>query len=197
MKKRFTLTEILVVVFLIGILTAIGFGMYSYAMNSAKESGTRALLTRLGAALDTCNTKFGYIPVGKTSGQFNEIYFEIDSAGNITDMTFAEESFSSSQVSKENFLKEFLRTIDAENLKKNLQQSGSHYVLIDGWGNPIYYAYPGKFNKTSYDLYSFGADGRMGSASSAATSSNLNGASITDFKDSSTNEMLCDDIFNF
>jgi len=44
MKKRFTLTEVLVVVFLIGVLTAIGFGMYSYAMNSAKESATRAPL---------------------------------------------------------------------------------------------------------------------------------------------------------
>ena len=56
MKKRFTLTEVLVVVFLIGVLTAIGFGMYSYAMNSAKESATRALFSRLNAALESCNT---------------------------------------------------------------------------------------------------------------------------------------------
>ena len=197
MKKHFTLTEILVVVFLIGVLTAIGFGMYSYAMNSAKESGTRALLTRLEAALETCNTKFGYIPTTISSGgnvAFKEIQFEIDSdTGTIKSLSFDE----SGEVS-DDYLKEFLRTIDAENLKKNLQQSGDHYVLVDGWGNTIYYAYPGRFNKTGYDLYSAGADGRMGSsATGAATASTLGGASITDFRDSSTNEVVCDDIFNF
>ena len=201
MKKHFTLTEILVVVFLIGVLTAIGFGMYSYAMNSAKESGTRALLTRLEAALETCNTKFGYIPTTISSGgnvAFKEIQFEIDSdTGTIKSLSFDEDKKVS-----DDYLKEFLRTIDAENLKKNFEKEGSetsaYYVLVDGWGNKIYYAYPGKFNKTSYDLYSAGADGRMGSsATGAATASALGGASITDFKDSSTNEVLCDDIFNF
>ncbi|WP_294504063.1 type II secretion system protein GspG [uncultured Victivallis sp.] len=198
MKKHFTLTEILVVVFLIGVLTAIGFGMYSYAMNSAKESGTRALLTRLEAALETCNTKFGYLPPTRSSGSnaaFKEIRIEIDDDGMVTSLCFDENE----EVS-DDYLKEFLRTVDAENLKKNLQQEGSndYYVLIDGWGNKIYYAYPGKFNKTGYDLYSAGADGRMGSsATGAATASALGGASITDFKDSSTNEVLCDDIFNF
>ena len=82
MKKHFTLTEILVVVFLIGVLTAIGFGMYSYAMNSAKESEAKALLTRLEAALETCNTKLGYIPPSATSGEFNEIRFKINDGAN-------------------------------------------------------------------------------------------------------------------
>lgn len=196
MKKHFTLTEILVVVFLIGVLTAIGFGMYSYAMNSAKESGTRALLTRVEAALETCNTKFGYIPVSKESRKFNEIQFEIDSSTGTIDSL----KFDNGEKVSDDYLKEFLRTIDAENLKKNLQQSGDHYVLIDGWGNTIYYAYPGKFNKTSYDLYSFGADGRMGKDADPQEDLLKTGnsaPSITDFKDSSTNEVLCDDIFNF
>ena len=29
----------------------------------------------------------------------------------------------------------------------------------DPWGNPYKYKFPGEFNKTSYDLYSSGADG--------------------------------------
>ena len=37
MKKHFTLTEILVVVFLIGVLTAIGFGMYSLYISVARQ----------------------------------------------------------------------------------------------------------------------------------------------------------------
>ncbi len=203
MKKHFTLTEILVVVFLIGVLTAIGFGMYSYAMNSAKESGTRALLTRLEAALETCNTKFGYIPVSKESREFNEIRFKIDSDGMIINMTFAKEALPDntppSTEEQKKFQKEFLRTIDAENLKKNLQKDGSndYYVLIDGWGNKIYYAYPGRFNKTGYDLYSAGSDNRLGKDADSVSAENLNKAKQETFKDTATNEMLCDDICNF
>ena len=197
MKKHFTLTEILVVVFLIGVLTAIGFGMYSYAMNSAKESGTRALLTRLEAALETCNTKFGYLPPTRSSGSnaaFKEIRIEIDDDGMVTSLCFDE----SEEVS-DDYLKEFLRTVDAENLKKNLQQEGSndYYVLIDGWGNKIYYAYPGKFNKTGYDLYSSGADNRLGKDADSVSAGQLNNSTLETFKDTSTNEMLCDDICNF
>ena len=203
MKKHFTLTEILVVVFLIGVLTAIGFGMYSYAMNSAKESGTRALLTRLEAALETCNTKFGYIPVSKESREFNEIRFKIDSDGMIINMTFAKEALPDntppSTEEQKKFQKEFLRTIDAENLKKNLQKDGSndYYVLVDGWGNKIYYAYPGRFNKTGYDLYSAGSDNRLGKDAESVSPENLNKAKQETFKDTATNEMLCDDICNF
>lgn len=197
MKKHFTLTEVLVVVFLIGVLTAIGFGMYSYAMNSAKESGTRALLTRLEAALETCNTKFGYLPPTRSSGSnaaFKEIRIEIDDDGMVTSLCFDENE----EVS-DDYLKEFLRTVDAENLKKNLQQEGSndYYVLIDGWGNKIYYAYPGKFNKTGYDLYSSGADNRLGKDADSVSAGQLNNSTLETFKDTSTNEMLCDDICNF
>ena len=203
MKKHFTLTEILVVVFLIGVLTAIGFGMYSYAMNSAKESAAKALLTRLEAALETCNTKLGYIPVSKESREFNEIRFKIDSDGMIINMTFAKEALPDetppSTEEQKKFQKEFLRTIDAENLKKNLQKDGSndYYVLVDGWGNKIYYAYPGRFNKTGYDLYSAGSDNRLGKDAESVSPENLNKAKQETFKDTATNEMLCDDICNF
>ncbi|MBS1368847.1 MAG: hypothetical protein HPZ91_02720 [Lentisphaeria bacterium] len=200
MKKHFTLTEILVVVFLIGVLTAIGFGMYSYAMNSAKESSTKALIARLGAALESCNTKLGYIPTGKTPQEFNEIRFEIKDGStddnSISELSFTE-SFSGGKKVEAEYLKEFLKTIDAESLRKNLQKSGSYYVLVDGWGNKIYYAYPGKFNATSYDLYSFGADGRMGKDAQDATAQKLNASERDDFKASSTNELLSDDVFNF
>lgn len=205
MKKRFTLTEVLVVVFLIGVLTAIGFGMYSYAMNSAKESATRALFSRLNAALESCNTKFGYIPSGKESQKFNEIRFKIKDGtqedNSFTELTFMENFDSNKKVEAE-YMKEFLKTIDAESLRKNLQKKDSYYVLVDGWGNTIYYAYPGKFNTTSYDLYSAGPDGNIGKPTEQGkriplTRDNLNKSSLIDFKDSSTNELLSDDIFNF
>ncbi|MDR0931517.1 MAG: type II secretion system protein GspG [Victivallales bacterium] len=194
MKKRFTLTEILVVVFLIGVLSAIGFGMYSYAMNSAKESSTRSLLTRLGAGLETCNTKLGYIPLGKDKNVFNEIRFELNTDGTVKSLTFTEDS--NKKVSDE-YLKEFIKTIDGENLKKSLQKESDYYVLIDSWGNKVYYAYPGKFNRISFDFYSPGADGRIGKGKDEFTAIKLNSATLGDFKDDSTNELLSDDIFNF
>lgn len=35
-------------------------------------------------------------------------------------------------------------------------------VPNDPWGNPYVYRYPGRHNQNSYDLYSFGPDGRDG-----------------------------------
>lgn len=34
--------------------------------------------------------------------------------------------------------------------------------LLDPWGNPYIYSYPGQFNRYGYDLNSFGPDGREG-----------------------------------
>lgn len=194
MKKRFTLVEVLAVVFLIGILTAIGFGMYSYAMNSAKDKATRSLFARLGAAIESCNTKFGYIPTSTTSTTpaFDVITVKVVD-GEITELGFGGRTFKKSVANDQDYLKEFLRVVDAEALKKSIK-SGQ---LEDSWGGVIYYAYPGKFNKTAYDLYSAGADGRIGKDNGNLTLSILNGSAIGDYKDSSDNSMVCDDIVNF
>ncbi len=192
MKKRFTLVEVLAVVFLIGILTAIGFGMYSYAMNSAKDKATRSLFARLGAAVESCNTKFGYIPTSSTVRGFNAISVTVDN-GEITELGFGGRTFKKAVTKDQDYLKEFLRVVDAETLKKSVK-SGQ---LEDSWGGVIYYAYPGKFNATGYDLYSAGPDGRIGKDNGNPTQSNLNGSAIGDYKDSSDNSMLCDDIVNF
>ena len=195
MKKRFTLVEVLAVVFLIGLLTAIGFGMYSYAMNSAKEKATRSLFARLEAAIESCNTKFGYIPTSN-GNKFNVIKITRNSDGEITKLDFGGRSFdnSSSVQAEKDYFKEFMRVIDAETLKKNLKKNGSTYDVIDSWGETIYYCYPGKFNKTSYDFYSLGPDGRMGKTSDAFDKDVLD-AGTDKFKED--NSMACDDIVNF
>lgn len=193
MKKRFTLVEVLAVVFLIGILTAIGFGMYSYAMNSAKDKATRALFARLEAAIESCNTKFGHIPTSSTVREFNAISVTVDGNGEITELGFGGRTFKKSVTNDQDYLKEFLRVVDAETLKKSVK-SGQ---LEDSWGGVIYYAYPGKFNVTGYDLYSAGPDGRIGSANSNLTKSDLNAAAKDKFKDTTDNSMVCDDIVNF
>lgn len=37
-------------------------------------------------------------------------------------------------------------------------------IPVDPWGNPYQYAYPGKHNPGSYDLWSAGPDGKSGDA---------------------------------
>ena len=140
MKKRFTLTEVLVVVFLIGVLTAIGFGMYSYAMNSAKESATRALFSRLNAALESCNTKFGYIPQSD-GNDFSTIYVkhftdtytvpgnsgEEKEIGYIIGFEGEAPTVPGDSKEKQNlalWMEEFMKTIDLESLRKNLDNNG-------------------------------------------------------------------------
>ncbi len=193
MKKRFTLVEVLAVVFLIGLLTAIGFGMYSYAMNSAREKATRSLFARLEAAIESCNTKFGYIPASAsgTTSAFSVITVKVD-GGDITELGFGGRTFKNSVTNDKDFLKEFQRVVDLETLKKSIKSN----ELEDSWGNKIYYCYPGKFNKAGYDLYSLGPDERMGKSNGAFSVSTLNNGDPSDFKDTD-NSMLCDDIVNF
>ena len=40
--------------------------------------------------------------------------------------------------------------------------SVDYYYFIDGWGRPLIYRIPGKFNKTGFDLGSVGPDGKVG-----------------------------------
>lgn len=39
---------------------------------------------------------------------------------------------------------------------------GLEKMPVDPWGNPYQYRYPGQDNPSSFDLFSFGADGREG-----------------------------------
>ncbi len=195
MKKNFTLIEIMAVVFLIGVLSAIGFGVYGYAMNSAKEGSTKALIARIGAALDSCNTKFGYYPPSDTAGQFNTIQFTLNTNGTIDNISFRGDVGTATKRVSAEYRDEFLKVVDAENLKRYLELvSGTTYELRDAWGVAVYFAYPGRFNTTSYDLVSAGADGVFGNSSTRpATPSST---TKSDYKDSN-GAAVCDDIFNF
>lgn len=209
MKKycnKFTLVEILAVVALIGILTAIGFGAYTYAMNSAKESSTKALIKRLESGLESCRTKFGYFPATCTTGnqpqrRFMALKFEQNNDGEIDNIIVALVN-NNGNISSTPFFtfptemrQEFLKVVEAETLKKSLERGGSNQeVLIDGWGGVIYYAYPGFINETGFDLVSAGPNGRFGNTSGGSATPET----VRDrYYDTSTNEKNCDDITNF
>lgn len=52
--------------------------------------------------------------------------------------------------------------LQAPNDARNWHGPYLEQIPMDPWGHPYVYAYPGRHNANSYDLYSIGADGRDG-----------------------------------
>ena len=64
--------------------------------------------------------------------------------------------------------------------------------FVDGWGRPLIFRIPGKFNKTGFDLGSVGPDGKVGEDGVAITDTVP--TTITDYD---TKFGQGDDITNF
>ena len=195
--RRFTLVELLAVIALISILSAIGFGVYSYAKNKAQESATEALLKQIEAGLEGFNTKAGYYPKSNND-DFSTIKFTFAADGTLDKIEFGGETLEKQSISdgdsqakkkrmKNERLEAFAKAVDMEVLKNNLDSDG---VLVDAWGGKIYYRSPGKFKTGSYDLVSAGPDGKFGESKSATPSE-----SLTDYR--KDGDKVCDDKFNF
>ena len=185
MKKRFfTLVEILVACGIIAILAGMGFAGYRYAMNSGRINSTKGITGQISTALESCYNKFGFYP---NSSAFESITITLD--GDIPDtIKFGSVSYDKDDtaVLRKQFFSHFFSLVDAESLKAARGQDG---VLIDSWGNTIYYRYPGKENKKKFDIVSAGPDGTFGTEKSEKPGDS------TTFLDGK--EMACDDIGNF
>lgn len=199
MKRNFTLVEVLGVTILISILAAIGVAAYTYAMESSKESATRALITRLGATFETLRAD-GMLPRTKigTGTEFLMLVFDPDPAnaaetGKTEGLRFSDGSNTiqfggSSNTDKVKVYKAFAKAIGADSLQRNLNSDNQ---IIDGWGNPIYVRYPGKFNRGGFDIISAGGDGLFGEDGKDEPIDD-----IKKYRDDD-NEWLCDDVANF
>ena len=186
-KKNFTLVELLCAVALVVILAGIGFSAYSYASHRGREAATRSLITRLEAALETLKTKHGFYPACDTWG---DISVNVDSdTGVVKQIGFGSTNLPANATptkNEEKQLKDFLAVIDAESLKKNVANG----KLCDAWGGAIKYCYPGKINKTKFDIVARGADEAFGTAAAGTPKD-----AIADYRDNG--EWACDDIANF
>ena len=178
-RKSFSLVEILAAVAIVGILAAIGFGTYSYAMNSARESASKALLQRIAAAFDAAKVKEGYYPT--TGGSFVPIAVTIGSDGTVNTI-----SINGAALSPE-FQKEFVRVVEWDSFAKTVKNGTAE----DAWGGTIYYCYPGKINLLGFDLIAPGADGKFGTAAAATPPD-----SLSSYRDDD-GEPLSDDLANF
>ena len=192
---RFTLIELLAVMALIAILGAIGFGVYSYSKNKAKESATEALLKQLDAGLEGFHGKSGYYP-RSSGGGFSPIIVTLASDGTVSSVNFGGETLTRETGSgltrekrtKNEWLDAFTKSIDLQSVSGNLDSDGA---ILDGWGNRIYYRSPGQFKPGGYELISAGPDGRFGQSKAETPS-----GAITNFRENG-GDHVCDDIFNF
>ena len=184
MKKRFsfTLVELLGAMALIVILAGIAFSGYSYAMNKAKESATTSTIKQIETALEAAKIKAGYYPA---SANYAVIKFTVDSSELLQKVEFGSTELSAAKNKK--LFAEFKKIIDFESIRQNLNNG----VLEDAFGGKIYYAFPGKINKTGFDLVSAGPDGKFGKNNTDAPSSD----DKSEYYDGS--ERIVDDISNF
>ena len=144
-QKKFTLIEILAAVAILAILAGITTGIIGYVRAKTSEARTLATIEIIKVALEQYKEKYGYyLPISKG----NYVKFRTDI---VTD---------SANPAKNNFN----QFVDYNSFIKQGTAVGNAYEIHDGYGKDsyIWYCYPGKVNKGSYDLGSLGADKKSG-----------------------------------
>ena len=138
-KRFYSLTEILVVIGIIGILAAMGVGVFGLVSDRVAYSETETGIKRLEAALQNVKAKFGYLPDHdgpmRADGDFlggaklKTVFLEsMGGASNFADMT--------------------------------VKIDGVKY-FSDGWERPYLLKVPGDKNRNGFDLVSAGIDGEI------------------------------------
>ena len=183
-KNFFTLIEILTVAAIIAVLAGISVGVIGLISNKNAEAKTQATIKALELALGQYKADTGCIYMPK------ELY-EYDASG-------------PKELNKPIILKvtvgipnkldgTLLKYMDQKLLNSASKDDGTVRYFVDGWGRPLIYRIPGRFNKTGFDLGSVGPDGKLGdgqesevTASALPTTTNYNsffgqGDDITNF----------------
>jgi len=187
LKNKFTLIEILSVVLIIVFLMTIVAGLFKLANSKVKYAEQMALSKQIETALEAYKSRLGYyIPesnppyhskrtVGlKKIQHFPFFIFYLDSPGTRGKQTFAD-YFPNYENIREKYSIKHDKAFDLTSPPSagdpqqdgyKLIGSGAQYkhpgVLLDAWGNLMWYRYPGVHNKTKYDLESAGPDGVFG-----------------------------------
>ena len=180
MKHFFTLIEVLTVAAIIAVLAGISVGVIGLISNKNAESRTLATIKALELAMGQYKADNGciYLPGASSSDLATPILLKV-SAG-----------------LPDNLNGTLLKYLDQKLLNSSTKIDGDNRYFIDGWGRPLIYRIPGKFNKTGFDLGSVGPDGKVGDGQGdEVTATAL--PSKSDYDNSSFGFGNGDDITNF
>lgn len=145
MKQFFTLIEILTVAAIIAILAGISVGVIGLISNKNAEAQTQATIKALELAIGQYKADNGtiYLPEGST---------KLNTPICITVVNGIPGNLNGT----------LLKYLDQKLLNSASKENGSDRYFVDGWGRPLIYRIPGRFNKTGFDLGSVGPDGKVG-----------------------------------
>jgi type II secretory pathway pseudopilin PulG len=139
---RFTLVELLAVIFLLAVLMALVAGGTRLAWRKAEEGKIKARFKTLQIGLQNYQRDWGYFPLQGTPGEFRILLYSPDERLYLQDQP----RLSDNPVDLPNYHKP----------QDAYRQSGSG-------SEPFRYEYPGTHNPDSYDLWAPGVDGTSGS----------------------------------
>ena len=150
MKQFFTLIEILTVAAIIAILAGISVGVIGLINNKTAEAKTQATIKALELALGQFKTDNGHIYLGSATLNTPSL-LTVPNPSSVGDLKGT-----------------LLKYLDQKLLNSASKPgTGTNLYFVDGWGRPLIYRIPGKFNKTGFDLGSVGPDGKVGDAAGA------------------------------
>ena len=143
-RNYFTLTELLVVIAIIVILAGILITGIGYAGRRADAAKTRATMLEFSDALEKFKQEKGYYPISKDA---KSVKLKIQDEHLYLVLGDAEKPFFD-----KNTKRDYMAAAEV---------TGTTAVeLVDAWGNALQYQCPGDHNKTSFDLFSNGPDGK-------------------------------------
>lgn len=149
-RQSFTMIELLTVVAIIAVLAGIAVGVANLIADKSASAKTEGTIKALELALNMYKDKFGHYPAVSITPK----------ALIIEDSSILESSNAAKfEVSLWKFLDQKLINTSTE----KIVISGTTYRYFkDGWNRPLLYRSPGQYNKTTFDLGSVGADGKIG-----------------------------------
>ena len=182
-KYRFTLLEILSVVLIIVLLMTIVAGLFKLANSKVKNAEQMSLMKQVETALEAYKSKMGYY-IPETNPPFTSqrpgvcptpfYIFYLDSSGTQGKQTFAS-YFPNYENIRQKYSVKHDKAFKADSSGNLLPGPDDGFILIgsggqmkhpgillDAWGNLMWYRCPGIHNKTKYDLESAGPDGVFG-----------------------------------
>ena len=161
MKHFFTLIEILTVAAIIAILAGISVGVIGLINNKNAEAKTQATIKALELALGQFKADNGHFYLGSATLNTPSL-LTVPNPSSVGDLKGT-----------------LLKYLDQKLLNSASKPgTGTNLYFVDGWGRPLIYRIPGKFNKTGFDLGSAGPDGKVGDGNgSEITASALPSAS--------------------